>query len=75
MKFAKLLDLVSDEPVFETGLLLAEAVNPDAVRVQLSRWVRAGRLYQLRRGLYALAPPFQRVRPHPFGSSAAGSRC
>jgi predicted transcriptional regulator of viral defense system len=46
--------------------LLAGAVDADDVRRQLSRWVNAGRLYQLRRGLYALAPPFQRARPHPF---------
>jgi predicted transcriptional regulator of viral defense system len=36
------------------------------VRRQLSRWTKAGHLYQLRRGLYALAPPFQKVKPHPF---------
>ncbi|NJL27260.1 MAG: type IV toxin-antitoxin system AbiEi family antitoxin domain-containing protein, partial [Thermoanaerobaculia bacterium] len=35
-------------------------------RRQISRWVEAGRLYQLRRGLYALAPPFQKTKPHPF---------
>lgn len=66
MEFRQLLDVVTDEPVFETGLLLAGGVDPDGVRKQLSRWVRAGRLYQLRRGLYALAPPFQKVKPHPF---------
>jgi len=36
------------------------------VRRQLSRWTRAGRLRQLRRGLYSLAPPYQKARPHPF---------
>ncbi len=41
-------------------------MNPADVRRQLSRWTRAGRLYRLRRGLYALAPPFQKVKPHPF---------
>jgi predicted transcriptional regulator of viral defense system len=66
MKFEALLEIVGDEPVFETSLLLAGQVNPADVRRQLSRWVRAGRLYLLRRGLYALAPPFQKVRPHPF---------
>ena len=66
MDFGELLQAVGDEPVFETGLLLVGDVNPDDVRRQLSRWVRAGRLYQLRRGLYALAPPFQKVKPHPF---------
>ena len=66
MKFPELLEVVGEEPVFETGLLLCGAVDPANVRRQLSRWTRAGRLYQLRRGLYALAPPFQRAAPHPF---------
>jgi predicted transcriptional regulator of viral defense system len=66
MKFQELLRLVGDEPLFETGLLLAGDVGPMAVRRQLSRWVSSGRLLQLKRGLYALAPPFQKVRPHPF---------
>ena len=66
MRFEDLLEIVGDEPVFETGLLLAGDVDPADVRRQLSRWTRAGRLHQLRRGLYALAPPFQKVRPHPF---------
>jgi len=66
MEFARLIEIVGDEPVFETGLLLAGEVDPNDVRRQLSRWVKAGRLYQLRRGLYALAPPLQKVKPHPF---------
>jgi len=66
MEFEKLLQIVGDEPVFKTGLLLAGNVKPAHVRRQLSRWVKAGRIYQLRRGLYALAPPFQKVKPHPF---------
>jgi predicted transcriptional regulator of viral defense system len=66
MNFQQLVEIVGDEPVFETGLLLAGAVDPADVRRQLSRWTKAGRIYQLRRGLYALAPPFQKVKPHPF---------
>lgn len=66
MEFEHLLDIVGGEPVFETALLLAGKVNPDAIRLQLSRWTKSGKLYQLRRGLYALAPPYQKVRPHPF---------
>jgi predicted transcriptional regulator of viral defense system len=61
-----LLEVAADEPVFQTGLLLAGEVDPADVRRQLSRWTKAGRLYQLRRGLYALAPPFQKIKPHPF---------
>lgn len=66
MKFDHFLQIVGEEPVFETGLLLAGDVDPRDIRRQLSRWTEAGRLYQLRRGVYALAPPYQRVRPHPF---------
>lgn len=66
MKFERLLAIVADEPVFDSALLLAGDVNPADVRRQLSRWTRAGRFYQLRRGLYALAPPYQKVKPHPF---------
>jgi hypothetical protein len=66
MEFKRLLELVGDEPVFEAALLLAGKVNPDMVRLQLTRWTKSGKIYQLRRGLYALAPPYQKVKPHPF---------
>lgn len=66
MEFEELLTIVGDEPVFETGLLLAGDVDPNHIRRQLSRWTRSGRLHQLRRGLYALAPPYQNRKPHPF---------
>ena len=66
MRFRHLVEIVGDEPVFDTGLLLAGDVDPADVRRQLSRWTKAGRLYQLRRGLYALATPFQKIKPHPF---------
>ena len=66
MKFANLLDIVGDEAIFESGLLLAGKANSGDVRRQLSLWVAAGKLYQLRRGVYALAPPYQKTVPHPF---------
>jgi len=66
MEFKHLLELVGEEPVFETALLLAGKVNPDIVRLQLTRWKNSGRVYQLRRGLYAIAPPYQKIKPHPF---------
>jgi len=66
MEFNNLIRIIGDEPVFETSLLLAGKVDPVDVRRQLSRWTKAGRLFQFRRGLYALAPPFQKIKPHPF---------
>ena len=66
MKFQEAVDIVSDEPLFETGLLLAGNVDPADLRRQLSRWTRSGRIHQLRRGLYVLAPPWRKQYPHPF---------
>ena len=66
MEFAELLRLVGDEPVFETSLLFAGEPNLQYLQRQLARWVRTGYIHQLRRELYALAPPYQKTRPHPF---------
>lgn len=66
MEFLKLVEIIQTEPVFDTGLLLAGDANPREIHRQLSRWRQAGKIYQLRRGLYSLAPPFQKVIPHPF---------
>ena len=66
MKFKEAVDIVSEEPLFETGLLLAGNVDPIDLRRQLSRWTRSGRIHQLRRGLYVLAPPWRKQHPHPF---------
>ena len=66
MKLRDLLRVAAEEPLFETSLLLAGAADPADVRRQLSRWRAAGTVVQLRRGLYALAPPYRRRVPHPF---------
>jgi len=66
MEFDDLLNLIGDEPVFDSSLLMAGAVDPRLIRQQLSRWAKSGKIYQLRRGLYAFAPPYQKKQPHPF---------
>jgi predicted transcriptional regulator of viral defense system len=66
MRFDQLLVSTAKQPYFETGLLLAGAVDPADVRRQLSRWMQAGRVIQLRRGLYTLAEPYKKNPPHPF---------
>jgi hypothetical protein len=66
MKFAQLIEMTRHLPLFETGLLLSGQVDSGHIRRQLSRWVGAGKVIQLRRGLYTLAAPFRQVEPHPF---------
>ncbi|MGA2477885.1 MAG: hypothetical protein ABSG63_03925 [Spirochaetia bacterium] len=66
MKFQELVSLVKEEPVFTSGLLISGNIDPRQLRRQLSRWNEAGRIVQLRRGLYALAEPYRSSAPHPF---------
>ena len=66
MKWPELLSLLGREPVFNASLLQAGEVNRRELSIQLSRWVRSGRLIQLRRGVYAIAKPYRQVEPHPF---------
>lgn len=66
MKFVDLMRAVGDEPLFETSLLLVGDVAPATVSRQLSRWTKAGKIFQIRRGLYALAEPWRKADPHPF---------
>ena len=66
MNFRELVEVVGALPVFETGLLVAGSVDVADIRGQLARWTRSGRVLQLRRGLYTLAPPWRQCQPHPF---------
>ena len=66
MKWEDLLSTVRNEPVFDTGFLAAETENLAGLRLQISRWVKAGKLIMLKKGLYTLAHPYSKVTPHPF---------
>lgn len=66
MKWEELLLKVADEPVFRMGFLAANGGSVGELRLQLSRWVKAGKLIQLTKGLYTLAEPYRKVTPHPF---------
>jgi len=66
MELSELLEIVEDEPVFETGLLMAGRAHEPGLPAQLSRWSASRKLFRLRRGLYALAPPYRKVIAHPF---------
>jgi predicted transcriptional regulator of viral defense system len=66
MKWGELLRQVADEPVFRTGFLAGSGASLAALRLQLSRWVKTGKLIQLAKGLYTLAEPYRKRTPHPF---------
>ena len=66
MRFGEVLAIARDNSVFPSSLLLAGRGSAGSVRRQLNRWVKSGRLIQLRRGVYSVAPPYQANAPHPF---------
>ena len=65
MKFEDLLNKVAGLPCFTTRFLAAGG-NLAQIRLQLSRWVKGGRLIKLHKGLYTLAEPYRMIKLEPF---------
>ena len=65
MKYVDLLKQVADLPCFTTRFLAAGGDLPQ-IRLQLSRWVKGGRLIKLHKGLYTLSEPYRKIKPEPF---------
>jgi predicted transcriptional regulator of viral defense system len=66
MRYSQLLDIIGDEPVFETPLLTAGHVSPYQAQRRLTDWSKSGKVKSLRRGLYVLPKAGRTVEPHPF---------
>jgi predicted transcriptional regulator of viral defense system len=66
MYFRKVAPNLAKLPLFESEYLYAGCDNPQQVQRQLTDWVRAGQIIQLRRGLYTLAPDYQTEQPHSY---------
>lgn len=66
MEFDVFLQKVQNLPVVDTRVLSAGLVNSAAIKVQISRWVKSGKLLQLKRGLYLLAEPYRKVQTSEF---------
>jgi predicted transcriptional regulator of viral defense system len=66
MNLEYLIRNVGDEPVFFSSLLMAGKQSLANIQLQLARWGKAGKIIQLRRGLYVLANPYRKVQAHPF---------
>lgn len=62
MRWQQMQQTVKNQPLFETSLLVAGDVTRHQAQRQLSDWVQAQKLIQLRRGIYT----FPEQNPHPF---------
>ena len=65
MKFRRLIEKVSNVPVF-TVRFLAAGENPAQIRLQINRWVKDGKIIRIHKGLYTLAEPYRKVTGQPF---------
>jgi predicted transcriptional regulator of viral defense system len=61
MKYNDLISRYGKLPVIDTENLLVGGADPAVVRMQVSRWTRAGKLIQIKRGIYLLAPEYRRT--------------
>jgi len=61
MKLEDFIKISGDLAVIEVELLLAGIPEPDPFKVQISRWEKAGKLIQLKRGIYLLADPYRKI--------------
>lgn len=62
MRFEALAQLVGELPCFDLPLLTqAFSVKRPVLRVQLSRWMKEGKVMGLRRGMYILSPTYRRM--------------
>lgn len=66
MKYESLLRATRNLPAIESSTLRVLGEERRALGVQLSRWAAAGKLVQLRRGIYLLPPELRAVEPPPF---------
>lgn len=65
MKWQEFLNLFGEHPIFHSSLLRIFPKSEDYIQVQLSRWVDAGKLIQIRRGWYLIAEPYRSYQVSP----------
>ena len=63
MKFEDLLKTFRDFPVIDTENLFTGMQDVGAIKVQISRWLKTGKLIQIKRGLYLFATSYRKKEP------------
>ena len=70
MKWDEFLKRVAKLPVIETELLLAGVPDQGPLKVQISRWQKAGNIIQVKRGIYVLAQQYRKIELYEFHLAA-----
>ncbi len=66
MRFSDFLQQFGQEPLIRSSWLATIGSSPARVGQTLTRWVKQGRLLQLRRGIYVLAEPYRKTPANPL---------
>lgn len=61
MKWENFVNKFAELPVIGTELMLAGVKDPKPVKVQISRWQKSGKLFQLKRGFYVLSETYRKT--------------
>jgi len=70
MEWDKFIQISRKLPVIAREHLLVGSSDPSSLEVQLSRWKKAGKIIQLKRGVYLLAEPYGKIEIYePFIAS------
>ena len=67
MDWEKFLQISIKSPIITRENLFVGSSKPSSIEVQLSRWKKAGKIIQLKRGFYLLAEPYNKIEIYePF---------
>lgn len=58
MKLEQLLRVVGENPIFKSEILRIGKSSTNLVNVEISRWLKAGRIIKLKRGIYMVNLPY-----------------
>lgn len=61
MKWEEFIKVVRNLPVIDTEILLTGVSDPRSIKVQISRWHKAGKLIQIKRSIYLLDEPYRKI--------------
>lgn len=70
MNWSEFLSRFMEQPLFHSSMLQVFRESQEYIQVQISRWVEAGKLVQIRRGWYLIAEPYRsrRIPPEVIGN-------
>ncbi len=61
MEWERFLKITRDLPLIDTENLLVGSSDPASLQVQISRWHKARKIIQLKKGVYLLAEPYRKI--------------